>query len=190
MNSVEELGKALQCVVFTLQRNKKGVGSGEHVDRDEAQRRRTIDEDEVIMVAYRSHAVPHHPFAVRAGNKLDLGASEIRRRRYDVEVGEIHIPDNSVGKRPFPDQRVVDGGADLIRAKPDATCRIALWVAIDQKSALFGSGETRGQVNGGSGLSDTAFLVRNSDYTAHDLKAGVGIAAIVLLGSLVSERPG
>ena len=50
-----------------------------------------------------------------------------------------------------------------LSAEADAARQVALWVDVDEQDALVGERERRGQVDGGGGLADAAFLVGDGD---------------------------
>src|SRR5690606_7464689 len=88
MDSIEELGESLEGVVLALHRYEQAVGSGEHVDGYESERRGAVDEYVVVLVLERLEGVADDFFALFAGDHLDLGACEVRCGGQDVEVGE------------------------------------------------------------------------------------------------------
>ena len=49
----DEVGKALEREVLAGQRNQHGVGGDERVQREQPERRRRVDQDEVEVVANR-----------------------------------------------------------------------------------------------------------------------------------------
>ena len=54
-----QLRKPLEREVLALQRNEQRVGRDEHVERDQRQRRRAIDEDVVVAIANGFKNLPH-----------------------------------------------------------------------------------------------------------------------------------
>src|SRR4029077_1706143 len=51
VHRVQQLRQAFECVVLALKRNEESIGCHEHVDRDETERRRAIDDDVVVVSA-------------------------------------------------------------------------------------------------------------------------------------------
>src|SRR6266576_3608531 len=49
VHSVQQLRQAFECVVLALKRNEESISCHEHVNRDEAERRRAIDDDVVVV---------------------------------------------------------------------------------------------------------------------------------------------
>ena len=57
-----------------------------------------------------------------------------------------------------------------IAGEAKATGRVCLWVAIHQQGSDLSSGKRGRQINGGGGLSHSAFLVGNGDYVSHGFR--------------------
>ena len=49
----DEIGEPFEREVLAVQRNQHGVGGDERVERQQAERRRAVDEDVVVLVAHR-----------------------------------------------------------------------------------------------------------------------------------------
>jgi hypothetical protein len=77
----------------------------------------------------------------------------------------VSLPDAHYGRSR--DQNIVKGLRELARAKPHSASGIPLRITIYQQNALLGRSQARGQVNGGCGFPDSAFLVCHRDYSAH-----------------------
>jgi hypothetical protein len=167
VDGVEELRDALERVVLALERDQQGVGGRHHVERDQAERRRAVDEHEVVVPEDRPQRVAHHAVAPLPVDELDLCPREVRRGRKDVEVAELHLAHSAFLDGGLADQDVVDGGLEAVLLEPDATRRVPLWVAVDEKGPLLGDGEAGGEVDGGRRLADAPFLVRDRDDAGH-----------------------
>ena len=155
--------KPFERVVLRLHRHEHAVGRGERVDRERPERRRAVEEDEVVAVAARGERLGEIPLAVGAARELDDGAGEIRLRRDEVEVrerggvdelGERRAVEEVVARRP-------------VRAHPEPRGRVRLRIEVDHERALAGLGEAGGEVDGGRRLADAAFLVREGVDAAH-----------------------
>ena len=78
----EQLAQTLERVVLALDRDDHVVGRGEPVDRQQAERRRAVDEGEVVVVrAIVASARSQLQLAGERGDELDLGAGEVDGRR-------------------------------------------------------------------------------------------------------------
>lgn len=167
VDRAQELGESFEGVVLALEGDEDGVGGGEHVDRDEAERRGAVDEDEVVEIASRGDGLAHDELSVGVVDELDLGAGEVRSGGGDVEVLELHGVDGGVEERALADEGVVDGPLDRVPVDPDPAGRVSLGVAVDEEGPLFGDSEACCEVDGGSGLADTALLVCDCDDPGH-----------------------
>ena len=81
-----ELAEPLEGVVLALDRDQHRVGCGERVDREQAERRRAVDEHVVVVVA---DVVERRREAALAGHQrcqLDLGSGQRERGRDEVKA--------------------------------------------------------------------------------------------------------
>ncbi len=75
---------------------------------------------------------------------------------------------NARGSFHVAGERLVDGaGGRGLSLLPDAARQIGLRVEVDEEDGLICHGERGGQVDGGGGLGDAAFLVGNGDNPAY-----------------------
>src|SRR5207302_6867214 len=88
--------------------------------------------------------------------ELDCGAGELRLRRHEVEGRECSR------LRKLRERRTVEQlvGRRAVRAHPEPGGRVRLRIEVDDERALARLGETRGEVDRGRRLPDTALLVR------------------------------
>lgn len=167
VNGVEELGKAFQRIIFALDRDKDGVRGGEHVDGEESERGRAVDEDEVIAIADWGEGFAHSELSIGAIDELYLGAGEVGSSGRDVEVRELNCAEDDFVERALADECIVDGAPERFACQADSAGRVALWIAVDEEGVLFGDGEAGGEVDCGGGFPDPAFLVCNCDDSGH-----------------------
>ena len=73
----DEIGEALEREVLAVQRNQHRVGGDERVEREQAERRRAVDEDVVEAVAERRDDAAQARFAREHRDQFDLGAGEV-----------------------------------------------------------------------------------------------------------------
>ena len=160
---MEELRQAFERVVLRLHRHEHAVGRGERVDRQRPERRRAIEEDEVVAVGAGGESLGEIPLAVGAARELDHGAREIRLRGNEVEIRERGRM-NELGKRRAVEEVIARRS---VRAHPKPRGRVRLRIEVDHERALAGLGQAGGEVDGGRRFPDTAFLVRNGVDAAH-----------------------
>jgi hypothetical protein len=104
---------------------------------------------------------------MREIDELDFCAGKMGGRWCDIQVGQryVSLPDAHYGRSR--DQNIVKGLRELARGESHSARGIPLRITIYKQNTLLGRSETRGQVNGGCGLPDSAFLVCYRDYSAH-----------------------
>src|SRR5262249_53048409 len=138
-------------------------------ERNQSQRRRTVDQDVVVQVPHGGDGGSHHPITIPPVDELDLGACQIRGRWNDVEVLEENTLNRRLGEGRVANDDIVDGRLDLLLLQPHAARGVALRVAINHERALLGCRKTRGEIHGRGGLPYTTLLIRNGDYAGHYL---------------------
>ena len=69
-----------------------------------------------------------------------------------------------LGKVGQTQQHLVHGLLQALLVHPATHGGVALWIKVDHQHALADFGESGGEVDGGGGLADPAFLVENGDY--------------------------
>src|SRR5678815_85014 len=154
--------RSLESEILALDGNEHGVGRGEGIDREQAETWRRVQQDEVEIRAVGLEHLSQSELAVLARGKLHFQAGEVRVRRDDLEKLEW-CPRGS-GCASSREKRLVKTRR-LLLAK--ARGEISLRVQIDGQDALFGDGETGGQIDGGGGLSHPSFLVGDGYDAGH-----------------------
>ena len=164
-DAAHEVGNALERVIFALHRDKHAVGRDERVDRQQLERRRTVNEDEVVIVLHRGERSFHDVFPLLGAHELHGAAGEIHICRQHVAVFRaadavgggcaVHQHVVAVGRRGFVHAHA--GGA------------VALWVAVDEEHAPPALFERAGQIHARGRLADSAFLVGDGNDFAHGL---------------------
>jgi hypothetical protein len=89
---VAELPQSLQGVVLTLDRDEHGVRGGEAVHREQPKRRRTVEQNEVILHAGRGKRGLQSRLPRHLSDQLDLRTGQVHRGRHDGHVvdGRLH----------------------------------------------------------------------------------------------------
>ena len=74
----DEIGEAFEREVLAVERNQHGVGGDERVERQQPERRRRVDEDEVeVDRAAASRSVRRRRSRFGSEHELDFGAGEL-----------------------------------------------------------------------------------------------------------------
>ena len=74
LDVAQQLAETLEGVVLALDRDEHLVGGGQAVDGEQAERRRAVDEDEVVVAAHGLERPPQLELPAERGHELDLGA--------------------------------------------------------------------------------------------------------------------
>src|SRR5690606_12118000 len=167
---VQELGQPLQRVELALDRNQHGVRRGERVQRQQAERRRAVHQDEIVPAARRLERAPQHQLALRTVDQLDLGADQVAARGRHVEERKMEAADDDVVERGSLDHDVVHGRVHVRALDADPAGRVALRIHVDHERAPLGDSQAGAQIDGGRGLANAAFLVRDGDDAGHALQ--------------------
>lgn len=107
---------------------------------------------------YRLPIIHSYQLEVDA-NQVLVGGQNIQTLHAGVAYGTLNIP-------PV-DQNVVDGSQILFFLDSQTARRVALWIGVDQKHCGVAYSERGGEIDGGGGLSDTAFLVGYCNDSVH-----------------------
>ena len=77
----DEIGESFEREVFAVQRNQHAVGGDERVEREQAERGRRVDDDEIELDRAAAREDASSGARDRGiADQLDLGAGEIARR--------------------------------------------------------------------------------------------------------------
>ena len=142
LDRVEQLGEPLERVVLALHRDEDAVGGRERVDRQRAERRRAVDEDEGVALARRRERVAEEGLAVLAAGELDRGAGEVGSRRDEVEVGKPGRVHELLERRAV--EEVVGRGAVRPLAEPRGRVRLRVEVDDERRARRPPRGRRRG----------------------------------------------
>ena len=146
-----------------MHRDQHALCCSERVDGEQAEGRRAIDENEVVVahdalerdLEPRLARLQFDQFDLRAG-ELAIGghqvvATALRAHTYRCQLGE-------------PEQNVVDGAGDSALVHAASHRRITLRVEINQEHAPSGLSKRRREVNAGRRFADTALLIHDREH--------------------------
>ena len=133
-NRIEQLAESFQCEIFALDRNQYAVGGDQGIERHEAQRRRTIDQDKIVA-GFERFKNGFHPFlSVLDFEQLGFGAHQVDAGRQHVEFFDLGTLLYDVCRRGVPGDAVVY--VDLIDIQSQPRGRIRLRIGVDQQDFL------------------------------------------------------
>ena len=130
LDGLGELGETFQREVFRRHRDEDGIGCDEAVERDEAQRRRAVDQDIVIGKpdADERHFEALH--AVFQFDQFDLRTGKCRDSGQQADILKFRFDDRILNARSA-DQHIVAGAGEVLFGDAEACCGVALRVGID-----------------------------------------------------------
>ena len=166
MDRLEELAQPFHGIVLALQRDKHGMGRRQGIDGEQAERRGTINEDEIKVLPDPDERTPEPAFPIVHLDQLHLRPDQIDVGGKDREKGHIRGL-NDPGGRDALHQHLVGAFPLILLAETESARRVRLWIGVDKKGAFFGSRNACGQVDRGRGLPHPTLLVRYRDDFAH-----------------------
>ena len=132
LHGVEELREPFERVVFALNRDDDAVGGRQHVQRQEAERRRAVDDHVAVLVAQVPQRLAHARLAGTLVDELELGTHQVLRPGNHIETREVHVREARLGERRAVDERFVERLADTIALDANAARRVALGIGVDE----------------------------------------------------------
>jgi len=142
------------------------VGADQAVEGQHRQRRRAIDQHEVIVRIGGGQGLLQPALAALLVDQLDLRAGQLAVGAQHVVAAQLGAG-ACLGDGGGLDQHVVDRGRQGALVHPRPHGRIALRVEVDQQHPLADLGQPGGEVDGGGRLADAAFLVGNAEDLGH-----------------------
>ena len=161
-----ELGQPLERIIFALDRHKKGVGGAKAVERQKPQRRRAVDENEVIVVPKRRQRRFQAVFPSRHFDKLDLRTRQLNTGRQHRQPRKLGAHHHIGGLCPAGEQ-LIGGGGNGALVDADAARGVALRIDVRKQHPLSGSPQRRRQIDRGRGLADAALLIDHRNDLCH-----------------------
>jgi len=183
---IGQQGNTAQREELAFERNDDLVGGGQRIDRQQAQRRRTIDEDEVVAVAY---PIEHPLQALFTGDFADQ--LHFGRRQIDIGRQQIHAfgrggQHDLVERVLTAEQQVVDRLVEVVRVHAEPHRQRTLRIEVDQENAASGFCQRGAQVDGARRLADATLLIGHRD---DDRVLGPGLRRR-RLGQIRQRTPG
>ena len=108
VDGVQQQGHAAQAEELALQRDEHAVRDGQRVDREQAQRRLAVDQDEVVLLADRAQHPGQRHLPGDLVDQLDLGGGEVDVGRQQVQPGHVGLDEDVLGRDVVLHEQVVD----------------------------------------------------------------------------------
>ncbi len=149
----------LQGEVLGLGRDQRVVGGDERVDRQQAERGRAVDQDQLVLLAGPSQRLSQRQLAAHpaAQHQLGLGKGEVGRD----DVLEDRLVDRGATREHVGDRRL------CVRRKIEVVGEVALRVEVDRERPQPGTAQDVGERAHGGGLARPALLRENRDRLRH-----------------------
>src|SRR2546430_6421264 len=162
LDDLEKCCDTLERVVLRLHGNDHAGRRDERVQREQAERRRAIDEDVVVPVHHiaRELVAQRHLAADRV-EELDLGGRELEGRRCDVDLLRFGRPDDRRKGYVGVDEDVRDAALDRIEVDAETDGQVCLGIEVEAEDFVTEGRERTAEIDGARGLADAAFLVRD-----------------------------
>lgn len=126
------------------------------VQRQQRQRRRTVDQHEVVVIGHALERSLQPALAVVDADQFDLGTGQLAIRGQHV-VGDAVRTDARIGHRHAVDQHLVHGRFASSLVDPAAHRRVTLRVEIDQQDSLLLRCKACGEIDRCRRLADAPF---------------------------------
>ena len=158
LDRLEQVVRPLEREVRRLDRDQEMRRRDQRVDRQQAERRRTVDDDVRVLAVERLDLVLQSEVRVELAHQPRLELREADPRRRDEQVGDRRRPDDVRELARRFGNRVV--GAPRDRAEIEKrNAAVGLRVEIDEQRLPAPHGQRGGEVHGGRRLADAALLI-------------------------------
>jgi hypothetical protein len=181
LEGLQQVRQAFERVILALHRDEHRIGGAQSVQRQEAERRRAVEQDEVVVGSDFRDRRLHLPERVgervleprlplRQVDELDLGAGQVAIRRHEVEPGRGRR-DAHVGDLLLAEQHLVDRVLQRALVDAGAGGRVALRIEVHDEHAALHRDEAGGEVHRRRRLADPALLVGDREDARHPRSA-------------------
>ena len=161
-----ELGYAFEGEVFGLHGDEEAVGSDQGVEGEEIESRRAVEQDEWVVGADRGEGFAELEFAIFERDELNRGADEVFAARNELE-GIDFGREKGFGDGGVAEEDVVDAEAGVFAvfcaSEAETSGGVGLGVAVNEQGGEAFEGDGGREIDRGSGFTDSAFLVDDSD---------------------------
>jgi hypothetical protein len=172
LDRTDQCSQAFECVVLALHRNQHAVRCDERVHCQHVERRRTVDEHDIVVIANLFQRIAQARLTAGLAHQLDFSGDEIliRRHQFEICVIERHHSRCSIA---IAEQHL--GRRALHRAFVDTAThrRVALRIDVDQQQAAFRCRERRSEIDAGRRFADAPFLIRDCENAMHTIRTCV-----------------
>ena len=171
LDGVDQIGQAFKGKVFALHGHNNAVSAAQAIEREHGQTRGAVNQHKVVLCGdfcqglLEAALAPFHIHQLHLSpGQLPVGAQNV------VAATTLHqlVAFNArLCHRGRLQQYVVNTERQLSLIHPRTHGGIALRVEVDHQHALPHLGQTRRQVDGGSGFANATFLVGDAENFGH-----------------------
>ena len=165
LHGLQQMSQTLEGVELALQRHQNAVRGDEGVDRQQAERRRAVDDDPAVEID-ALQCVLEPALTVLDPDELDLGAHEVDVGGQDTKRGRPCGAKRFV-ERLRAEEDVIHRRIETSLLDAEARRGVALRVEVHEQGRALGECEACCEVDGGRGLAHAALLVHDRDGFTH-----------------------
>ena len=158
LDGIQQLGDTLQREVLTLHGDDDRVRRRQRIHRDETQRGRAVDEDEVVVLLQRLQQMRHDLLALRQVQHLYLCTYQVYVAGDEVQPRDIRLEDGLAGIHAI-DEAVVDARLHLLDIDAQTAGGVGLRVSVNEQHLLLQCRQRCRQVHGRGRLAHTSLLI-------------------------------
>ena len=167
LDGLHQVAQAFERVVLALHRDHHRVRRGKPVHRQQIQRRRTIDQDEIVVVLDLRKRFLQPRFAPLEIDHLDFGAGELAVGRQQVVLAagaRTRTSRDALRRRAAPGRRVA---LSARLSMPLPIVALPCGSRSTSSTRRLRRAQARGEIDAGRGLAHAAFLVGDREYAGH-----------------------
>ena len=164
--SGDEFGDSFQRKVLGLHGHDQRVGRSQYVEGEQVQRRRTVQNHQVVFCLNRRQRAAQTKCAIIGRGQLDVGAGQVLGAGQQREPIDLRGQDDLL-RRGVAHQYVVDGTSVVVAQESDTRGAVCLGIAVHQEDLKALESEAGCQVDGGGGFANSALLVDETENFTH-----------------------
>ncbi len=165
MDGVEQLPDTAMRQRLTLQRDDHLVRRRQPVDRQDPERGRTVDQDEVVAVTDLGERKPQRMLTAGTRQEHGLAPRQLDGRRQQIRT-VLGPPQHKAGTEPTQ-QHVVDGQFDGVRIQAQGERQACLRIKVNEQDPASQLAQRGTEARHGRRLGDATLLVCDGEDASH-----------------------
>src|SRR6266550_2359677 len=162
LDDLEKCCDTLERVVLRLDRNDDAGRRDERVEREQTERRWTVDENVVVPIDdVPCELVAQCHLAADRVEELYFGRRQLERRRCDVDLLRLRRPDDRPERHIGIDKDVRDAALDGVEVDNETDREVGLGIEVDAEDFVAERRERAAEIDRARRLADAALLVRD-----------------------------